>query len=76
MEKDPVLVPPCTPVYRLAQMMVERHIHRIVVADMGAHRPLGIVSSMDILAAIARVGQPSTSAEKHEGFEAPIGAWS
>lgn len=36
----------------LAQMMVDAHIHRIVVVDE-MQRPIGIVSSTDVLAAVA-----------------------
>lgn len=36
----------------LARRMLDAHIHRIVVLD-AAHHPVGIVSSTDILAAIA-----------------------
>ena len=74
MAKDPVLVPPSAPVCQLAQMMVDAHIHRIIVADMATHRPLGIVSSMDILAAVARVDQSPRGNEKRESYEAPVGA--
>jgi len=57
MTKDPVLVPPGTSIGELARMMMDAHIHRIIVVDMTTNRPLGIVSSMDILAAVARVDQ-------------------
>jgi predicted transcriptional regulator len=57
MTKDPVLVPSETLIGELARLMMDAHIHRIIVVDMATHRPLGIVSSMDILAAIARVEQ-------------------
>jgi CBS domain-containing protein len=52
---EPVLVGPTTPIAELARMMKDAHIHRIIIAEMATGRPLGIVSSMDILAAIARV---------------------
>jgi CBS domain-containing protein len=56
MTAQPVAVPPSAPVGELAQMMVDAHIHRIlVVAD--EQRPLGIVTSTDILAAVARTAQ-------------------
>jgi CBS domain-containing protein len=55
MTSDPVLVTPETPVTELARHMINAHIHRLVVVD---HRrvPIGIVSSTDILALIARAG--------------------
>ncbi len=52
MSADPVLVPPCTRITELAQMMLDAHIHRVLVADKQG-RPIGIVSSTDILAAVA-----------------------
>jgi CBS domain-containing protein len=53
MTPDPVTASPQTPIGELSQMMVDAHIHRIVVVD-GNRRPKGIVSSIDILAAVAR----------------------
>jgi len=53
MTKDPVLVVPRTKIGELARSMMEAHIHRVIVVD-SMSRPLGIVSSTDILAAIAR----------------------
>ena len=74
MTKDPVLVPSSTPIGKLAQMMVDANIHRIIVVDMATHRPLGMVSSMDILAAVARVDHAPRGTEKHQGYQAPVGA--
>jgi predicted transcriptional regulator len=76
MTKDPVLVAPGTPIGELARIMMDAHIHRIIVVDMATHRPLGIVSSMDILAAVARVDQSSKGHEKRQGYEGPVGALS
>lgn len=53
MTPDPVMASPHTPLGELAAMMVEAHIHRVVIVD-GHRRPQGIVSSTDILAALAR----------------------
>jgi CBS domain-containing protein len=47
-----VTVGPRTPLRKLARMMIDAHIHRIIVVDK-KRRPLGIVSSTDLLAAIA-----------------------
>jgi CBS domain-containing protein len=52
MTANPVTVGPETPVGELAQKMVDAHIHRVIVVDKD-NRPLGIISSTDILAAIA-----------------------
>jgi len=54
MTRDPVLVKPTTPIGELARMMMEAHIHRVIVVDSATKRPLGVVSSTDILAAVAR----------------------
>lgn len=76
MTQDPVLVAPCTSIGELAQIMTDAQIHRIIVVDMATHRPLGIVSSMDILAAVARVDQSPRGTERRQGYEAPVGALS
>jgi CBS domain-containing protein len=71
MTAKPVAVAPQTPVGALAQTMVDAHIHRVlVVADGG--RPQGIVTSTDVLTAVARaargaaaeVGGPSPAPRK------------
>lgn len=54
MTSDPVTVGPDTPISDLARMMLDAHIHRVVVVDP-EHRPAGVVSSTDILAAVAQV---------------------
>jgi len=61
MNHDPVLVAPRTKIGDLARMMMDAHIHRVIVVDGVGERPIGIVSSMDILAAVARA--ESASAE-------------
>jgi CBS-domain-containing membrane protein len=57
MTRDPVLVAPGTKIGELARMMMDAHIHRLIVVDAVSKRPLGIVSSMDVLAAVARAEQ-------------------
>jgi CBS-domain-containing membrane protein len=53
MTADPVTVQPGTPVVELARLMLDAHIHRVIVVDAGG-RPVGIVSSTDIIAAVAQ----------------------
>jgi len=53
MTGDPVTVSPSTSIAELARNMTDAHIHRIIVVD-AQHRPIGVVSSSDILAAVAR----------------------
>ncbi len=47
-----VTVAPTTPVGELAQKMVDAHIHRVLVV-VERDRPRGIITSTDILAAVA-----------------------
>jgi CBS domain-containing protein len=52
MTADPVTVAPTVPIGELARMMLDAHIHRVLVLDE-QRRPIGVVSSTDILAAVA-----------------------
>jgi CBS domain-containing protein len=56
MTADVVAVGPGTPLPELARMMVDAHIHRLAVLD-DQGRPVGIVSSTDVLAALMREEQ-------------------
>lgn len=60
MTADPVTVTPEVGIRALAQMMLDAHIHRVIVVD-GESRPIGIVSTTDILAAITHTeeGEPA-----------------
>jgi CBS domain-containing protein len=53
MTVDAVTVAPTTPIGELAQKMVDAHIHRVLEKD----RPCGVVTSTDILAAVARAAR-------------------
>jgi CBS-domain-containing membrane protein len=56
MTPDPVTAMPTTRVTELARMMLDAHIHRVIIID--ARRcPVGVVSSTDILAAVAYGGR-------------------
>ena len=57
MTHDPVLVTPNVSIGELARMMMDAHIHRIIVVEAVTNRPIGVVSTMDILAAVARAEQ-------------------
>jgi CBS domain-containing protein len=52
MNCDPVTVSPGTHIGEIARMMIDAHIHRVIVVDEDDH-PIGIVSSTDVLAAVA-----------------------
>lgn len=52
MTADPVTVTPATPIGVLARLLIDAHIHRVIVVD-GEQRPVGMVSSTDVLAAVA-----------------------
>ncbi len=55
MTPDPVTAATTTGIRELARRMLDAHIHRIVIVDEN-DQPVGIVSSTDILAAVARLG--------------------
>ena len=52
MTADPVTALPTTQVRELARMMIDAHIHRIIIVDE-EKRPVGVVSTTDVLAALA-----------------------
>jgi CBS domain-containing protein len=52
MTADPVTVVADTSIQVLARMMIDAHIHRTIVVD-SQDRPIGVVSSTDVLAAVA-----------------------
>jgi CBS domain-containing protein len=52
MTPGPVTVQPTTPITELAGIMAGSHIHRVIVTD-ALGRPIGIVTSTDLLAALA-----------------------
>jgi len=52
MTSDIVTAAPDASIDVLARMMVDAHVHRVIVID-AEHRPVGIISSTDILAAVA-----------------------
>jgi CBS domain-containing protein len=52
MTADPVTVPADEPIVKLARRMLDAHIHRLIVADTQG-KPVGVVSSTDVLAAVA-----------------------
>jgi len=52
MTTDPVTAVSTTSIRTLARRMIDAHIHHIIVVDAG-QRPIGIVSSTDVLAAVA-----------------------
>jgi CBS-domain-containing membrane protein len=58
MTADPVIVNPAASLQELSRRMLDAHIHRVVVVDH-LKRPIGIVSSTDILAAVAYASQTS-----------------
>ncbi len=52
MTADVVTAGPQTTLPELARTMIDAHIHRVIVVD-DQHKPIGIVSSTDLLAALA-----------------------
>ncbi|MHB1426606.1 MAG: CBS domain-containing protein [Gemmataceae bacterium] len=53
MTPDPATARSDTTIAELARMMVDAHVHRLIIVD-GQRCPLGIVSTTDIVAAVAR----------------------
>jgi CBS domain-containing protein len=52
MTADPVTCRTTTTIRALCRMMIDAHVHRIIVVDE-AEKPVGIVSSTDVIAAVA-----------------------
>jgi CBS domain-containing protein len=53
MTTDVVKASPAARLGDIARLMIDAHIHRVVVVD-GDDRPTGVVSATDVLAAVAR----------------------
>jgi CBS domain-containing protein len=66
MTVDPVTAGPGTSIGTLAQRMRAAHIHRIIVVDE-QQRPVGVVSSTDMLAALAEAGKRAAASDRDEG---------
>jgi predicted transcriptional regulator len=62
MTRDPVLVVAGTRIGELARMMIDAHIHRVIVVDSVSQRPIGVVSTIDVLAAVARADRDEPEA--------------
>jgi CBS domain-containing protein len=54
MNTDPVCVTPGTSIGEIARKMIDAHIHRVIVVEDEGNRPIGIVSSTDVMAAVAQ----------------------
>ena len=59
MTVQPVAVGAATPIGELARKMVDAHIHRVLVVGED-NRPCGIVTSTDVMAAVARADQKAS----------------
>ena len=67
MTADPVIVAAGASIGALAQMMLDARIHRVIVVDHH-QRPIGIVSSTDVLAAVVRETR-SDETDRNVDFE-------
>jgi CBS-domain-containing membrane protein len=65
MTADPVMAAPRISIGAIAQMMLDARIHRVIVVDHDEH-PIGIVSSTDVLAAVARQTQSKKSINEQD----------
>jgi CBS domain-containing protein len=70
MTTDPVTVRSAATLGELAQMMVDAHIHRVIVVD-AEERPVGIVSTTDILAAVAKSAKRTLGTARIQPVHAP-----
>jgi CBS-domain-containing membrane protein len=61
MMANPVLVAPETSIRTLARQMLNANIHQVVIVN-AEQRPIGIVSSTDLVAAVACIDLPSKGA--------------
>ena len=52
---------PNTPIEEVAKMMYDQHIHRIIIVDEKTNKPVGIVSTFDLLKLISK--QPEVAAK-------------
>lgn len=66
MTADVVTAGPQTPLPELARMMIDAHIHRVIVVDE-ERKPAGVVSSTDLLAAMAYAGDRPCAAGSTAG---------
>ena len=55
MTPDPLTAKPETTIAQLARTMMDAHVHRLIIVDDQRH-PVGIVSTIDIVAAVAQAG--------------------
>lgn len=54
MARDVISVSPAAPLVEVARLLSERKIHRVFVID--GREPVGVISTMDLLAALAEAG--------------------
>jgi CBS-domain-containing membrane protein len=52
MTSDVLTATPSTPISQLARMMIDGRVHRVIILD-AQQRPVGLVSTMDLLTALA-----------------------
>jgi predicted transcriptional regulator len=69
MTRQPVTAELSARIGELGQKMVDAHIHRIIIVDDRC-RPVGVISSTDVLAAVAQADR--LKAESRETKEQPV----
>jgi predicted transcriptional regulator len=52
MSDEPITAPPSAPVSRVARMMIESKVHRVIIVDR-ERVPVGVVTSLDIVRLVA-----------------------
>jgi predicted transcriptional regulator len=71
MTRDAVMVATTTPLQEMIRKMIDVHIHRVIVTDTNG-RPVGIVSSTDVLAAVARAASVCAKAGTDVAIEETV----
>ena len=72
MTPDPVTITPLTPIGESARKMRDAHIHRLIVTDKEG-KPVGVVSSTDLMAAMAGTDDRATLVTIPEPLETRAG---
>lgn len=65
MHAPPITVDATTPIGEFARVMVEAHIHRVLVTDDN-DRPRGIITSTDVLVALAGAARQTSGREQND----------
>jgi predicted transcriptional regulator len=71
MTRDAIMVTSAAPLQEVVGKMIDAHIHRVIVTDTSG-RPVGIVTSTDVLAAVARAAPVQAGANAGVALEETV----